>query len=120
MLSLDEAKKTPDIIRIAKTARAALNMDMAPLKELIHRHIDEEKIRASKMDYGLVVYNLSEGKTEYLYLEDIPEGKLHQYILASCAYPIFPPCASTENFTWTAAWATICPTKWSWPKAWSP
>lgn len=91
MLSLDEAKKTPDIIRIAKTARAALNMDVAPLKELIHRHIDEEKIRVSKMDYGLVVYNLSEGKTEYLYLEDIPEGKLHQYILASCAYPIFPP-----------------------------
>lgn len=91
MISLDEAKKTPDIIRIAKTARAALNMDVAPLKELIHRHIDEEKIRVSKMDYGLVVYNLSEGKTEYLYLEDIPEGKLHQYILASCAYPIFPP-----------------------------
>lgn len=55
MLSLDEVKKAPDIIRIAKTARAALNMDVAPLKELIHRHIDEEKIRASKIDYGLVV-----------------------------------------------------------------
>lgn len=91
MLSLDEVKKTPDIVRIAKTARAALNMDVAPLKELIHRHIDEEKIRASKVDYGLVVYNLSEGKTEYLYLDDIPKGKLHQFILASCAYPIFPP-----------------------------
>lgn len=91
MLSLDEVKKTPDIVRMAKTARAALNMDMAPLKELIHRHIDEEKIRASEIDYGLVVYSLSEGKTKYLYLDDIPKGKLHQYILASCAYPVFPP-----------------------------
>ncbi|MDY3118172.1 MAG: patatin-like phospholipase family protein [Peptoniphilus sp.] len=91
MLSLDQVKKTPDLLRIAKTARAVFHVDMAPLKEMIHRHVDEEKIRAAEVDYGLVVYSVSEGKTKFLYLDDIPEGKLNQYILASCAYPIFPP-----------------------------
>ena len=91
MLSLDRMKKAPDIIQVAKTARAALNLDMAPLKELIHRHVDEEKIRASEVDYGLVVYSMTGGRTKYLYIDDIPKGKLNQYILASCAYPVFPP-----------------------------
>lgn len=89
--ALTEVKKGLDPVSFAKTARAVRRVDIEPLKELIHRHIDEEVIRRSPIDYGLVVYSMSEAKTKFLYLDDIPKGRLPNYILASCCYPIFAP-----------------------------
>ena len=86
--ALMEVKKGLDPVSFAKTARAVRRVDIEPLKELIHRHIDEEAIRKSSMDYGLVVYSMSEAKTKFLYLDDIPKGRLPNYILASCCYPL--------------------------------
>lgn len=91
MEAMDRIKKVHDPLTLAKTARAMSRADIRPLKEMIHRHVDEEAIRASEMDYGLVVYSVTEAKTKFLYLEDIPRGELPAYILASCCYPIFPP-----------------------------
>ncbi|MDY6045130.1 MAG: patatin-like phospholipase family protein [Peptoniphilus sp.] len=89
--ALARIKRGFDPLTLAKTARAASRMDIRPLKELIHRHVDEQAIRNSDIDYGLVVYNVTEAKTEFLYLEDIPRGELSNYILASCCYPVFAP-----------------------------
>lgn len=86
-----------DPIQLARTARAASRMDIRPLRELIHRHIDEDTIRAAEVDYGLVVYSLTEGKTKFLYLDDIPRGQLGKYILASCCYPVFSPIKIDGN-----------------------
>lgn len=57
--------------------------------EFLKNHISEEKIRLSKMDLGLVTYSLSDREPVELFLEDIPYGKLHNYLLASAYYPAF-------------------------------
>jgi len=64
-------------------------LDVTPLKELIANVIDEEKIRKSKMDFGLVTVSLSDIKPVEIFIEDIPEGQLCDYLLASSYVPLF-------------------------------
>ena len=59
-----------------------------PLKELLFQYIDETAVRNSKMEYGLVTVELPSLAPHYLYKEDIPRGKLVDFILASSS--IFP------------------------------
>lgn len=63
--------------------------DITPLKRLLDQYIDEEKIRNSGMDFGMVTINLSEFRPLYMFIEDIPEGQLTQYLLASAYLPFF-------------------------------
>ena len=57
--------------------------------QFLHTHINEEKIRASGKDFGLVTLSLSERKPYELMLDDIPQGKLIDYIMASASFPGF-------------------------------
>ena len=64
-------------------------IDVSPLEDLLSSFIDEQAIRNSGIDYGLAAYSLTERELKYLYLDDIPEGKLVDYILASANFPAF-------------------------------
>lgn len=65
--------------------------DISPFKEFIDEMIDEEKIRASDIDYGLVTVKFSSLKPLELTKSEIPHGKLKDYIMASSSiFPIFP------------------------------
>ena len=64
-------------------------LDVTPLKKLIANVIDEDKIRKSKMDFGLVTVSLSNLKPVEIFLEEIPEGELCDYLLASSYVPLF-------------------------------
>ena len=64
-------------------------LDIKGLKKLINKNISEEKIRSSKIKFGLVTVNLNDMKPLELTIDDIPKGKLKEYILASCYLPIF-------------------------------
>ena len=59
------------------------------MKAILERHIDENKIRASGKDYGLVTVSLTDRKPHRLMIEDIPHGKLVNYIMASASFPGF-------------------------------
>lgn len=60
------------------------------IEQLLRDYIDEDKIRASKMDFGLVTISLTDRfKALELFKEEIPSGMLHDYILASAFYPVF-------------------------------
>ncbi|MBE6156208.1 MAG: patatin-like phospholipase family protein [Firmicutes bacterium] len=61
----------------------------ANLKKLLNEMIDEEKIRNSYMDYGLVTVRVNDLKPLYLFKEDMKKGKIAEYILASCNLPVF-------------------------------
>ncbi len=63
--------------------------DITPLKNLLDEYIDEEKIRKSSMDFGMVTINLSPFKPLYLFKEDIQEGELKDYLMASAYLPAF-------------------------------
>lgn len=58
-------------------------VDITPLRELIHEVIDEEKIRRAGVDFSLLTFSLSDMKELDLTLEEIPEGLLEDFLLAS-------------------------------------
>lgn len=60
-----------------------------PLRKLLKAHVDESKVRAAGIPLGLVTWSLTAMKPIVAFLEDIPAGKLHDYLLASCCLPVF-------------------------------
>ncbi len=58
------------------------------LKDLLTKYIDEAAVRKSAMDYGLVTLELPSMVPKFLMKEQIPQGMLIDYILASSA--LFP------------------------------
>lgn len=64
-------------------------IDTEKLKGLYDNTIDEKKLRQSKLDYGLVTVSLKDKKPIYMCKEDIPEGLISTYVLASSNLPVF-------------------------------
>ncbi|MDD6043525.1 MAG: patatin-like phospholipase family protein [Eubacteriaceae bacterium] len=64
------------------------------LQDLIARYVDEDALRKSPVDYGLLTIEIPSMKPHYLWKEDIPEGKLHDYITASAS--LFPALQAHE------------------------
>lgn len=54
---------------------------------LIKSNVDEKKLRRSKIKYGLMTYSMSKRKPVPVFVEDIPEGKIADYIMASASFP---------------------------------
>jgi NTE family protein len=59
------------------------------MKKFLEQYIDEDKIRKSDKDFGLVALSLSERKAYEVMLDDIPHGQLINYIMASSSLPGF-------------------------------
>lgn len=64
-------------------------IDTTKLKALYDENIDEEKLRKSKLDYGLITVSLTDRKPVYMFKEDIPKGEVSNYVLASSYLPVF-------------------------------
>ncbi|HHV18711.1 MAG TPA: patatin-like phospholipase family protein [Thermoanaerobacterales bacterium] len=64
-------------------------LDVTPLRQLLSDVICEDKIRSSEKDFGIVTVALSDLKPVELYIEDIPKGKLVEYLMASANLPVF-------------------------------
>jgi len=59
------------------------------MKAILEQCIDENKLRASGKDYGLVTVSITDRKPRRLMIEDIPQGQLINYIMASASFPGF-------------------------------
>lgn len=64
-------------------------LDTSKMRMLIQSVIDEEKIRRSRMDLGIVTISISDLKPMELFKEDIPLGMLDEYLIASANIPLF-------------------------------
>lgn len=64
-------------------------LDISPMKSLIKENINEEELRKSNIDFGLVTVSLTDLKPVQVFKEDIPLGMIHEYIIASASLPIF-------------------------------
>lgn len=81
----------------ARTMRAMLRaavehggLDISPLEERVYAAIDEEKIRQSPIEYGLITTRYPMLKPIQLLKDEIPPGDLANYLLASSAwFPFF-------------------------------
>ena len=58
-------------------------VDITPLRNLIHDVIDEKKIRLSGIEFCILTFSISEMEEKDLSLEEIPEGLLEDFLLAS-------------------------------------
>lgn len=64
-------------------------IDTTKFLNLLKKSLDEDKIRKSKIKLGLNTVKLDGLKPLELTIDDIPKGKLAEYILASCYLPLF-------------------------------
>lgn len=58
-------------------------IDISPLRKLIHETVDEKKIRTCGIEFALLTFSVSDFKELDLSMEDIPEGLLEDFLLAS-------------------------------------
>lgn len=72
-----------------KRAVKGHGLDTRPLKELVYKHVKEERLRQSKLDFGFVTVCLSDKKPLEIFKEEVPMGKMGDYLIASSYLPIF-------------------------------
>ncbi len=77
------------IIKILSKTLNNKGLDISPLREMLIQHIDENKIRNSKKDFGIVTLSINALKPQKLFLDDIPQNMLVDYLIASSSLPIF-------------------------------
>ena len=88
-LSTKEGKKEL-VSMYAKGIVIDKGMDVENLENLLLKYLDENKVRKSKIDYGLITFNLTTLKAMTFEKKDIPKGKLKDYMMASATcYPVF-------------------------------
>ena len=87
--TLDLKAKTSLIFRsLARDMIKSGGGDGKRLRALLERYIDEQKVRSSPVEYGLATVDMKSLKLTELTKDEIPEGKLIDYIMASAS--IFP------------------------------
>ena len=72
-----------------KNIRLHKGLDTSELRKLLATHIDERVIRDEGCDLGVVTYSLSDRKHREVFIEDMEDGELIDYLLASSAFPGF-------------------------------
>jgi len=64
-------------------------LDTSPMRKALETFLDETSIRNSGKDLGLVTVNVSDMKPRELFIEEMEQGKLIDYLMASSAFPGF-------------------------------
>ncbi|MGI6407054.1 MAG: patatin-like phospholipase family protein [Syntrophaceticus sp.] len=80
---------TPILLQSIKSIFHNRGMDTTPLHNLLYQWVDEKKIREAGIEFGIVTVSLSDLRPLKLFLQDIPQGKLVDYLLASASMPVF-------------------------------
>ena len=78
-----------DTVDFIKDFATKGGVSLAPLENMIVRFVDEQQVRASKCRYGLVTVNADTKTPLELTIDEIPQGRLVDYMLASSAFTPF-------------------------------
>lgn len=82
-------------ISLRSVATSALNVltqgvDTSRIRAILEKYIDEDALRASRIGFGLVtVEGGKEKNLKKLFIDEIPKGKLIDFMMASAALPGF-------------------------------
>ena len=81
-----------NIIKFTREFAKNKGLENAPMRNLMNRYIDIEKVYNSPLEYGMVMSSTSKKeKAVELFKEDIAKEDFYDYLLASACYPIFKP-----------------------------
>lgn len=82
------SKMSKEDIKLLVKQMSSGGISFSNAYNFLKKNINEEKVRKSKIDYGLVTVSLTNKKPRFLTKEQIPYGKLVDYICASSiCYP---------------------------------
>lgn len=63
-------------------------IDASPMNDFMAPYIDEKKVRDSMIDFGIIAVQLTQGvNSREIFIHEIPEGQLVDYLLASSNIP---------------------------------
>lgn len=67
-------------------------LDISPLEETIRAILDEDKLRAGGVEYGIVTVDMERLTPVKMFLRDMPPGSVADYMIASAScFPAFKP-----------------------------
>ena len=81
----EETRNLTELHQFLRDVVRAGGMDVTPLEEIVERVLDEDALRASPIRFGLGTVEKRGLKPRELPLEEIPKGKVKDYLLASAA-----------------------------------
>lgn len=64
-------------------------IDTKLMRKILDDNINENKLRKSSIDFGMVTVSLTDVKPLELFIEEITDGKVKDYLMASASLPIF-------------------------------
>jgi len=93
VLPLGEGEEKVSLLSLASVAIGAIRnagVDTVRIRSILEKYVDEEALRHSAIRFGLVT--VQEGKPRVLkrlFIEDIPQGQVIDFMMASAALPFF-------------------------------
>jgi NTE family protein len=93
VMTLPESTSVSKLRPFLKDAVSAGGLDVSPLESIVDLMLDGDAMRASSIAFGLVTVELDGGlHARELTLDEIPQGKVKDYLLASAAcFPAMRP-----------------------------
>ncbi len=64
-------------------------LDTTKIKNLIKANIDEDLLRDSGIDFGIMTYSVTEKQPLSIFVEDMAKDKVADYVMASASFPRF-------------------------------
>ena len=102
-INLDMLKDVVDIIKNK-------GIDLDKLISLLNELVDEDKVRHSKMNFGLVTVKRKNMEPVEIFIKDIPKDKLSEYINASCYLPGFKKIKLIDDeYYFDGGFHDVCP-----------
>lgn len=80
-----------NIFNLAADFTKQKGIDNTPLREMIRKYVDMDKLYNSPIDFGLVTYSVKNKTPLQVFKKDIPKEQMEDYLLASSCFPIFKP-----------------------------
>lgn len=85
---LDKASIKQMVVKFKKLIKDN-GIDISKMRTVLESVLDEKKLRQSPIDFGLVTISITDRKAMEIYREEIPEGQMSDYLLASANLPGF-------------------------------
>lgn len=80
-----------NIFNLAADYTKQKGIDNTPLREMIKKYVDMDKLYNSPIDFGLVTYSVKNKTPLQVFKNEIPKEQMEDYLLASSCFPIFKP-----------------------------
>ena len=81
----DEGADLSELHQFLRSVVKAGGLDVSPLEEIVERVLDEDALRAADIRFGLVTVEQRGLKARELTLDQIPKGRVKDYLMASAA-----------------------------------